>query len=212
MFPDKPRYINAGGKLLDLDTPKVMGILNITPDSFYKGSRYDTDELILGAAEKMLHEGADILDVGGYSSRPGAVHIAADEEGRRVLKAIKLINRNFPEAIISVDTFRAEIAREAVLECGALIINDISGGDADDKMFVTAASLNVPYILMHMQGVPGTMQDNPIYEDVVSDILKWFGERIFRLRTAGLKDIIIDPGFGFGKTADHNFEILLGVC
>jgi len=208
MFPDKPRYINAGGKLLDLDTPKVMGILNITPDSFYKGSRYDTDEQILGAAEKMLNEGADILDVGGYSSRPGAAHIAAEEEGRRVLKAIKLINRNFPEAIISVDTFRAEIAREAVLECGALIINDISGGDADDKMFVTVASLNVPYILMHMQGVPGTMQDNPIYEDVVSDILKWFGERIFRLRTSGLKDIIIDPGFGFGKTTDHNFEIL----
>jgi len=208
MFPEKPRYINAGGKLLDLDTPKVMGILNITPDSFYTGSRYGTDEQILGATEKMLSEGADILDVGGYSSRPGAGHIAADEEGRRVLKAIKLINRNFPEAIISVDTFRSAIAREAVLECGALMINDISGGDADENMFVAVASLNVPYILMHMQGVPGTMQDNPMYEDVVSDILKWFGERIFRLRIVGLKDIIIDPGFGFGKTTDHNFEIM----
>jgi dihydropteroate synthase len=208
MFPGKPRYINAGGKLLDLDTPKVMGILNITPDSFYRGSRYGTDEQILGAAEKMLREGADILDVGGYSSRPGAEHIPEDEEGRRVLKAIKLINRNFPEAIISVDTFRADIAREAVVECGARIINDISGGDADEKMFDSVASLSVPYILMHMQGVPGTMQDNPMYEDVVSDILKWFGERIFRLRSAGLKDIIIDPGFGFGKTTDHNFEIL----
>jgi dihydropteroate synthase len=208
MFPEKPRYINAGGKLLDLDTPKVMGILNITPDSFYRGSRYGTDEEILGAAEKMLSEGADILDVGGYSSRPGAEHIPEDEEGRRVLKAVKLINRNFPEAIISVDTFRADIAREAVVECGARIINDISGGNADEKMFDSVASLNVPYILMHMQGVPGTMQDNPMYEDVVSDILEWFGERIFRLRTAGLKDIIIDPGFGFGKTTDHNFEIL----
>ena len=208
MFPEKPRYINAGGKLLNLDTPKVMGILNITPDSFYSGSRYGTDEQILGAAEKMLGEGADILDVGGYSSRPGAENIPEDEEGRRVLKAIKLINRNFPEAIISVDTFRADIAREAVLECGALIINDISGGEADDKMFTTVASLNVPYILMHMQGVPGNMQDNPMYDDVVSDILKWFGERIFMLRTAALKDIIIDPGFGFGKTTDHNFEIL----
>jgi dihydropteroate synthase len=208
MFPEKPRYINTGGKLLDLETPKVMGILNITPDSFYRGSRYGTDEQILGAAEKMLNEGADILDVGGYSSRPGAEDVAAEEEGRRVLKAIKLINRSFPEAIISVDTFRADIAREAVLECGARMINDISGGDADDKMFAMAGGLNVPYILMHMQGVPRTMQDNPVYEDVVSDILKWFGERIFRLKTAGLKDIIIDPGFGFGKTTEHNFEIM----
>jgi len=208
MFPEKPRYINTGGKLLDLETPKVMGILNITPDSFYRGSRYVTDEQILGAAEKMLNEGADILDVGGYSSRPGAEEINAEEEGRRVLKAIKLINRSFPGAIISVDTFRADIAREAVLECGALMINDISGGDADDKMFATVVGLNVPYILMHMQGVPRTMQDNPVYEDVVSDILKWFGDRIFRLKNAGLKDIIIDPGFGFGKTTEHNFEIL----
>jgi dihydropteroate synthase len=156
----------------------------------------------------MLEDGADILDVGGYSSRPGAKNITIEEESTRVLKAIKLISREFPEAIISVDTFRADIAREAVLGCGAHIINDISGGDADSKMFLTVEKLNVPYILMHMKGKPSTMQKNTVYDDVVADILKWFSERIFKLKTAGLKDIIIDPGFGFGKTIDHNFELL----
>jgi dihydropteroate synthase len=208
MFPEKPRYINAGGRLLDLEIPKVMGIINITPDSFYKGSRYITDEEILGTATKMFEDGADILDVGGYSSRPGAKDISVDEESNRVLKAIKLINRELPDAIISIDTFRADIAREAVLECGAHIINDISGGDADSKMFSIVEKLNVPYILMHMKGDPRTMQNNPVYEDIVADILKWFGERIFKLKSAGLRDIIIDPGFGFGKTINHNFELL----
>jgi dihydropteroate synthase len=208
MFPEKPRYINAGGRLLDLEIPKVMGIINITPDSFYKGSRYITDEEILGTATKMFEDGADILDVGGYSSRPGAKDISVDEESNRVLKAIKLINRELPDAIISIDTFRADIAREAVLECGAHIINDISGGDADSKMFSIVEKLNVPYILMHMKGDPRTMQNNPVYEDIVADILKWLGERIFKLKSAGLRDIIIDPGFGFGKTINHNFELL----
>jgi dihydropteroate synthase len=204
----KPRYINAGGKLLDLDTPKVMGILNITSDSFYKGSRYNTDGDILNAASRMVEEGADILDVGGYSSRPGAVEISEDEERNRVLKAIKLISGELPEAIISIDTFRADIAREAIMECGAHIINDISGGDADNKMFTLVEKLNVPYIIMHMKGNPRTMQNNPVYDDVVADILRWFGDRIFRLQSAGVKDIIIDPGFGFGKTVEHNFELL----
>jgi len=208
MFPEKPRYINTGGKLLDLDIPRVMGILNITPDSFYKGSRFSTDEEILRAATRMLEDGADILDVGGYSSRPGAKDITVEEERARVLNAVKLISRELPEAIISIDTFRAEIAREAVLECGAHIINDISGGEADNKMFSIVEKLNVPYILMHMKGEPRTMQKNPVYDDVVADILKWFGERIFKLKSAGLRDIIIDPGFGFGKTIDHNFELL----
>jgi dihydropteroate synthase len=208
MFPGKPRYINTGGKLLDLEIPKVMGIINITPDSFYKGSRYNTDEEILKVAVRMLGDGADILDVGGYSTRPRAKDISIEEESNRVLKAIKLINRELPEAIISVDTFRADIAREAVVECGALMINDISGGEADSKMFLVVEDLNVPYIIMHMKGNPRTMQDNPVYEDVVADILKWLGERIFKLRSAGVKDIIIDPGFGFGKTVDHNFELL----
>lgn len=204
----KPRYINAGGKLLDLETPKVMGILNITTDSFYKGSRYNSDEDILKAAERMLSEGADILDVGGYSSRPGATDISKEEESIRVLKSIKLISSEFPDAIISIDTFRADIARVAILECGAHIINDISGGEADTEMFPLLEKMKVPYILMHMKGDPGNMQNNPVYDDVVADILRWFGERIFRLQSAGVKDIIIDPGFGFGKTAEHNFEIL----
>lgn len=208
MFREKPQYINVRGKLLDLEIPKVMGILNVTPDSFYKGSRYSTEEEILSAARGMLNDGADIIDVGGYSSRPGAKDISPGEEGGRVLKAIKLISRELPEAIISVDTFRADIAREAVIECGAHIVNDISGGDADSKMFSIVENLNVPYIMMHMKGNPGTMQNNPVYEDIVADILKWFGERIFKLKSGGLKDIIIDPGFGFGKTIDHNFELL----
>ena len=205
---EKPRYINAGGTLLDLEIPKVMGVLNITPDSFYKGSRYNTGEDILRAAVIMIEEGADILDIGGYSSRPGAADISQKEEGKRVLKAINLISRELPKAIISIDTFRADVAREAIIESGAHMINDISGGDADSKMFSVVEKLNVPYIMMHMKGDPRTMQDNPVYDDVVADILKWFGEKIFRLQSAGVKDIIIDPGFGFGKTSDHNFELL----
>jgi dihydropteroate synthase len=208
MFPEKPRYINAGGKLLDLDIPKVMGILNITPDSFYKGSRYITDDAVIEAAVRMIEEGVDIIDVGGYSSRPGASDISMEDEGKRVFKAIRLISRELPEAIISVDTFRADIALEAVAGCGAHIINDISGGDADSKMFDVVEKLKVPYVMMHMKGDPRNMQDNPVYDDIVADILRWFGERIFKLQSVGVKDIIIDPGFGFGKTAGHNFEIL----
>jgi dihydropteroate synthase len=205
---DKPRYINAGGKLMDLEVPKVMGIINITPDSFYRGSRYKNDKEILIASQSMLMDGADILDVGGYSTRPGAPDISVEEECSRVLGAIKIISSEFPEAIISVDTFRASVAKSAVEECGAHIINDISGGEADPEMFDVVRHLNVPYILMHMQGNPQTMQADPVYNDVVADILKWFGERIFRLRSDGVKDIIIDPGFGFGKTTDHNYDIL----
>lgn len=193
---------------MDLNIPKVMGILNITPDSFYKGSRYNTDKEILSAAERMIEEGADILDVGGYSSRPGAKDISQTEEADRVLKAIKIICREFPDAIISVDTFRSEIAREAVVGCGAHIINDISGGDLDNKMFSVIEKLNVPYIMMHMIRNPRSMQKDPVYDDIVADILKWFGERIYKLQSAGVKDIIIDPGFGFGKTIDHNFDLL----
>jgi dihydropteroate synthase len=185
-----------------------MGILNITPDSFYKGSRYNTDAEIIAAAIRMTTEGADIIDVGGYSSRPGAADISYEEERKRVIRVIKLINRELPKAIISIDTFRAEIAREAINDSGAQIINDISGGDADDRMFSVVEKLNVPYIMMHMKGDPRTMQNNPRYEDVVADILKWFGTRIFTLRSLGVKDIIIDPGFGFGKTIDQNFELL----
>lgn len=204
----KPRYINCGGRLLDLEIPKVMGILNITPDSFFGGSRYNSEKEIIDAAGKMLSDGAAILDVGGYSSRPGAAHIPEEEEGRRVIGAIKLIRREFPDSVISADTFRSDIALRAIEEGGAQMINDISGGDADARMFAIVERLNVPYIMMHMKGDPLTMQKNPVYDDIVADILRYFGERIHRLKAAGVKDIIIDPGFGFGKTADHNFELL----
>jgi dihydropteroate synthase len=204
----KPRFINVRGNLIDLSVPRVMGIINVTPDSFYKRSRFTEEEEIIRAASQMIEDGADILDIGGYSSRPGAENISPEEERSRVITAVKIINRELPEAAISIDTFRSNIAMEAVLECGAGIINDISGGEADKKMFHVVEKLQVPYIMMHMQGVPGTMQENPVYDDVVADILKWFGERIFRLQSMGINDIIIDPGFGFGKTAAHNFELL----
>ena len=185
-----------------------MGILNITPDSFFGGSRYNTDEEIIFAARRMLDEGAAILDVGGYSSRPGAAEITKEEERKRVIRAIRLVKSDFPDAVISVDTFRSDIALEAVLDAGADMINDISGGEADSKMFSAVVRVNVPYIMMHMKGAPATMQNNAVYDDIVADILKYFSEKIFRLRTAGVKDIIIDPGFGFAKTTDHNFELM----
>jgi len=204
----KSRYINVKGNLIDLSVPRVMGIINVTPDSFYKSSRFTTEEEIAKAASGMIEDGADILDIGGFSSRPGAENVTPLEEKTRVLKALKLVTRLFPEAIVSVDTFRGEIAREAVLDYGAAIINDISGGEADDNMFGIVEKLQVPYIMMHMQGVPSTMQKNPVYDDVAADILRWFGERIVRLQSKGVNDIIIDPGFGFGKTISQNFELL----
>jgi dihydropteroate synthase len=204
----KPGYINVRGNLIDLSVPKVMGIINITPDSFYQQSRVTTEDEIIGAASRMIREGADFLDVGGYSSRPGAANIPPEEERSRVINAIKLINGEFPDAIISIDTFRSEIALEAVLEYGAGLINDISGGEADGRMYDVVDRLRVPYIMMHMQGEPGTMQKNPVYDDVVADLLRWFGERIVRLQAMGVTDIIIDPGFGFGKNVAHNFELL----
>lgn len=208
MLLNKPEYINVGGKLLELQVPKVMGIINVTPDSFYYGSRYTTEKDIITAAVKMIEEGADILDVGGYSSRPGAEDISGEEEAKRVFGAIKLILKELPEAIISIDTFRAEIAEKAVMEYGAHIINDISGGEADQKMFSVVKKLNVPYIMMHMIGNPRTMVKQAFYDDITADILKWFSGKIFELRSGGVKDIIIDPGFGFSKNIAHNFELL----
>lgn len=204
----KPRFINISGKLIDLSVPRVMGILNITPDSFYSGSRIGNEKELLQKAGKMLEEGADFLDVGGFSTRPGAGEVSQEEEAERVLKAISSVVSHFPQAAVSVDTFRAEIARRAVCDSGARLINDISGGTFDRGMYAVAGELNVPYIIMHIQGTPLTMQKNPSYDDVVADILMWFSEKIVRLQSAGVKDIIIDPGFGFGKTVDHNFELL----
>lgn len=206
-MPGKKLSINIRGQLLDLTQPRVMGIINVTPDSFYPGSRSFTEKEIFAAARMIITEGADIIDVGGYSSRPGAADIPAGEEKARVARAVGLISKEFPEALISVDTFRSEVAAEAIA-CGAHIINDISGGEADNGMFGLVREVNVPYIMMHMQGNPRTMQHNPVYGDVVADILEWFGSRIVSLHSAGVKDIIIDPGFGFGKTADQNFDML----
>lgn len=200
--------INTAGKLFDLSKPKVMGIINVTNDSFYSGSRYTGEQEITEAAGRMLEEGADLLDIGGCSTRPGAQEVPEAVEKERVCKAVSLILGRFPGTVISVDTYRASVAEAAVTGSGASIINDISGGEMDPEMFPLVARLNVPYIMMHMQGTPRTMQLNPQYNDVVADIIFWFGQRISRLREAGVKDIILDPGFGFGKNADHNFEML----
>lgn len=205
---NKPRYINVRGRLLDLSVPKVMGIINITPDSFYKGSRFSSEKEIIDAAGKMISAGADILDVGGYSSRPGAPDISTEDEWGRVLKALNLIMKEYPGTVISVDTFRSDIANKAVEQYGAAMINDISGGEADINMFEVVAKLNVPYILMHMRGNPRTMQQDTEYDDIIADILKWFAPRMLKLRQMGVKDIILDPGFGFSKTTDQNFEML----
>lgn len=201
-------FINIRGGLLDLSRPCIMGIINVTEDSFYSHSRCMADDDIVKAAGVMLEDGADIIDVGGCSTRPGAAEVPAEEERKRVCRAVEIILGRYPEAVVSVDTYRASVAEEAVVNAGADIINDISGGEMDPGMFPLVIRLKVPYILMHMQGTPQTMQDNPLYDDVVIDIIQWFGPKIRRLRQAGVKDIVIDPGFGFGKTARHNFELL----
>ena len=192
---------------MDLSTPVVMGILNITPDSFFEESRVNTESEIVKLAERMLSEGATFLDVGGYSSRPGAKNISPDEECTRVIKAVRAIVKEFPEAIISVDTFRAEVARQGILE-GAGMINDIAAGELDAKMFETIAALNVPYIAMHMRGTPQTMKEFTSYDNLVLDVMNYFVEKISRLTALGVNDIIVDPGFGFAKTVDQNFELL----
>lgn len=199
--------INCKGNLIDLSSPKVMGILNITPDSFYDGGKYKNELEILTQTEKMLHEGATFIDVGAYSSRPGAAHISEKEELSRILPVIDLLVKNFPEIILSVDTFRSEIAQKTI-ENGAAIINDISGGKMDENMFQTVADLQVPYILMHMLGTPQNMQQNPVYEDVTIDIITFFSKQIYKLHQLKVNDIIIDVGFGFGKTMKDNYALL----
>ncbi|UAM96864.1 dihydropteroate synthase [Polaribacter litorisediminis] len=199
--------INCKGTLIDVSSPKVMGILNITPDSFYDGGKYKNESEILNQVEKMLFEGATFIDVGAYSSRPGAQHISEEIELKRILPVVNLLIKNFPEIIISVDTFRSKVAQETI-HLGAAMINDISGGKMDANMFKTVSNLQVPYVLMHMLGTPQNMQKNPVYNDVLQDIISFFAEQIFKLHQLQLNDIIIDVGFGFGKTIDHNFEIL----
>jgi dihydropteroate synthase len=199
--------INCKGNLIDLSVPKVMGILNITPNSFFDGGNFTSDEDILNQVEKMLSEGATFIDVGAYSSKPGAEFVSEEEELARLLPVIDLILAKFRETIISVDTFRSEVAKQAVAK-GAALINDISAGLLDDKMLETVAQLQVPYIMMHMKGNPQTMQSLATYEDVVKEVMFYFSERINVARSFGLNDIIVDPGFGFAKTMEHNYEVM----
>ena len=204
---NRKKTIQLKGEILDLRTPRVLGIINITPDSFFDGSKYQHEKAILQRAEAILDEGADIIDIGGYSSRPGADDISISEEIRRVVPAIGLILKKFPDAKISIDTFRAEVAEKAI-EAGACMINDISGGELDPAMFETVCKLNVPYILMHMKGNPQNMIHLNQYEDILSEILTYFEKKVYILKESGLKDIIIDPGFGFAKDIQQNFFLL----
>ncbi|PQV46911.1 dihydropteroate synthase [Jejuia pallidilutea] len=199
--------INCKGKIIDLSTPRVMGVLNITPDSFYDGGMYKDEASILKQVEYMLNNGATFIDVGAYSSRPNADHVSEEEELQRILPIVKLILNNFPETLLSIDTFRSSIAK-ACIAAGAAIINDISAGKLDDNMLTTVAEIQVPYIMMHMRGTPQNMQSLTNYEDLVKDIIFYFSERITAARDLGIIDVIIDPGFGFAKTLEQNFELL----
>ncbi len=199
--------LNIGGKIIDLTEPKVMGILNITPDSFFEGSRVNSEKEILAQTEKMLNEGVDFLDLGAYSSWPGADDISIEEEINRLIPAVKLISNEFPKAILSIDTFRAKVAEQAI-ENGAHMINDISGGNLDHQMFETVAKLKVPYILMHMKGTPQTMKSLNQYENIIQEISSYFSDKIAQLKAIGVNDIILDPGFGFAKNIDQNYELL----
>ena len=198
--------INCKGILVDLSTPKVMGILNVTPNSFYDGGKYKNESEILSQVEKMLVDGASFVDIGAYSSKPNAEFVSEQEEIARIAPVVALVLKHFPETILSIDTFRSEVAKVAI-ESGAAIINDISAGMLDDKMLETIGKYNVPYIMMHMRGNPQTMQTMTIYEDIVKEMLFYFSERVAKARTFGINDLIIDPGFGFAKTIDQNYEV-----
>lgn len=199
--------INCKGKLIDLSTPKIMGILNLTPDSFYDGGRYMSEEAVVSQTKKMLDEGASFIDVGAYSSRPGAKEITICEELDRIIPIIEILIEEFPAIIISVDTFRSEVAEKTISK-GATLINDISAGNLDKNMFKSVAQMQVPYVMMHMQGNPKTMQENPTYNNVTQDLLYYFSKKINELRLLGINDLIVDVGFGFGKTVAHNYQLL----
>ena len=200
--------LNVGGRLISLASPMVMGIINLTPDSFYAPSRKQEEAAILGRARQIMEEGGSIIDIGAYSSRPGAEDISAEEEMARLRHGIPLIRQAAPQAILSVDTFRADSARMCVEDLGVDIINDISGGELDGRMFDTISQLHVPYILMHMKGNPRTMQQQPEYEDIMAEMMLYFSKKINQLHELGVSDIIIDPGFGFAKTLEHNYHIM----
>lgn len=202
------RYINVNGSLLDLSQPRVMGILNVTPDSFYAGSRTQTEAEIVRRVKQIVSEGAAIIDIGAYSSRPNADNVSAREEMERLRMGLKILFEIQPDAVVSVDTFRADVARMCVEEYGVAIINDIAAGEMDANMFHTVAALNVPYIMMHMQGTPQSMQQHPHYDNLLKEVFLYLARKVQQLRDLGVKDIILDPGFGFGKTMEHNYELL----
>ena len=202
------KLINVNGQLMDFERPRVMGILNVTPDSFYAGSRQQTADDITRRVHQIIEEGGDIIDIGAYSSRPFAEDVSPEEEMRRLRQGLGIVRKVAPEAIISVDTFRSDVARMCVEEFDVAIINDISGGEMDQHMFATIAELQVPYILMHMKGTPQDMQVNPGYEHLQKEVLYYFSKKVAQLRDLGVKDIILDPGFGFGKTIDDNYLLL----
>lgn len=204
----KSHYINVNGSLLDLSIPCVMGILNVTPDSFYAGSRMQTETEIALRAKQIVDEGALIIDIGAYSSRPNAENISPQEEMNRLRTGLEILRKTQPDAVISVDTFRADVARMCVEEYGVAIINDIAAGEMDQDMFRTVADLNVPYIMMHMQGTPQGMQQQPYYDNLLKEVFQYFARKVQQLRDLGVKDMILDPGFGFGKTVAHNYELL----
>lgn len=207
-FFKKKLTVNLGGELIDLINPIVMGILNVTPDSFYDGGKYLDEKSISERAASIIEEGGKIIDIGAFSTRPGAKEISAEEELNRLIPAFKVVRKNFPLAFLSLDTFRSEVADFILNKFGPCIINDISGGTMDAKMFETVARLSVPYVLMHIQGTPQTMQKNPVYTDVVNDIMLLLSQRVQHLKLIGVNDVIIDPGFGFGKLLTHNYELM----
>ena len=202
------KTLNIRGTLTSLDTPLVMGILNITPDSFYADSRKQTEAAIEERIQTILSEGGQIIDIGGYSSRPDAVEVTPEEEMSRLAFALKILNAHYPDTPLSVDTFRADVARRCVEEYGVAIVNDISGGELDREMFDTVARLHVPYIMMHMRGTPQTMQQHTDYADMMEDIMLYFAGKVRRLRLLGVNDIILDPGFGFSKTVEQNYALM----
>ncbi|HEX7585995.1 MAG TPA: dihydropteroate synthase [Prolixibacteraceae bacterium] len=207
-FLKRKNTINLSGRILDLTQPIVMGIINVTPDSFFDGGKYKTEKKVVKRAEEILEQGGTVIDIGAVSTQPGQEGISTKDEIDRLLPAVKAVKKEFPEAFVSIDTYRSWVALKVIEDCGPCIVNDVSGGNFDPHMFDTVGKLGVPYILMHMQGTPLKMQESPVYEDIIREISLFFTDCVKKLTKAGVKDVIIDPGFGFGKTLDHNYELL----
>jgi dihydropteroate synthase len=207
-FLKRKNTINLNGQILNLAQPVVMGILNVTPDSFFDGGKYKTEKKVISRAEEILKQGGSVIDIGAISTKPGSEAISTKEEIDRLLPAVRAVKKNFPDAFISIDTYRSWVALKVIEDCGPCMVNDVSGGSFDAHMFDTVGKLGVPYILMHMQGTPLKMQEKPEYEDIIREISLFFTDSVKKLTKAGVKDVIIDPGFGFGKTLEHNYELL----